>query len=956
MRQTTPAQEITFRRERYERQLRPIHAEFSGEDPVEVEAARQPARNEILPVITDFVEERRSAEELRAAIQDWSHDKPSFGFSGAMTLNQAVKDAEAGTAETHLRAALRIPADRAAAARQLAALADWFIELRREGSGVSTARAPFFASWFWWMQDPSTWRPMWVHAKNTLTTFGWLDEDPEHPGDWFAAYTDVIASLGTDPIEVETVLSWYGIEANQARLGIDPTITARNTWALGLEHSKTPNSSAQALEQWHARLANAEQLLGELTQAAKLLQPTIDEALGTPTNTRTASPNWVNNDERTTVRNDEYVQFRPVDAGKASPSIRLFVDAHRVVLSLHTNPNSNRKGFSEELHELLGNDIPAGVTPYRQVWEPGSSMLVEDATNWSDLAVDLDPARIARFEDLAEQVARALDLLDEPYRRARAELGDTPVTTTGPLDDTDVAGLVEAFRTATHYPTERDLERAASRDELAALFQRNRLPRLDRAELRKIGGSLYGSPGTQANLYRTIRDADDEMMTKIAETLDFLLYDGATELAERITTVLDHTSDRSIPGLGETVVMKLLAVTRPGEFIPVYPYGGDKGKAAALERLGCPVPEMALSVGERHVRANRTLRDLLEPYFPGDPWGQMRFCYWALEDHPEPDVEGDEPDDDGTTAIIERLSEIAPEVYLPVDYLTELYRQLAQAQQVIFSGPPGTGKTLIAQRLAEAIAPGDDQRMLVQFHPSYGYEDFVEGFRPVASADGQLTYRIEPGPLRTMADRALDDPRNTYVLIIDEINRANLPKVFGELLFLLEYRDRSARLMYHPDEDFTLPSNLWIIGTMNTADRSVALIDAAMRRRFRFIDFTPDVDGERPIANVLAKWVEAEGQLDVLPSFVDAVNNRLAHELGGRHLVLGPSYFMRRNIDEAMLREIWEYQIRPLVEDLFFGDAETQKRFDFDMIWQAIVGSPTRTDDTIVTDPADDAL
>jgi 5-methylcytosine-specific restriction protein B len=272
---------------------------------------------------------------------------------------------------------------------------------------------------------------------------------------------------------------------------------------------------------------------------------------------------------------------------------------------------------------------------------------------------------------------------------------------------------------------------------------------------------------------------------------------------------------------------------------------------------------------------------------------------------------------------------------------------------VIFYGPPGTGKTLFAQRIAEVIAPEEEQRLLVQFHPSTSYEDFVEGYRPRTDSAGTLGYDLQDGPLRQIATAATDDPDHTYVLIIDEINRANLPKVFGELLFLLEYRNESVRPLYRPDEPFSLPENLWIIGTMNTADRSIALVDAALRRRFQFIEFAPDVAGTNPIAKVLSNWVEQTNQtLTVLPDIVDTVNNRLNKELGGLHLAIGPSYFMRDGIDEAILREIWKYQIQPLIDDVFFGEPEQQDKFGFDEIWNSVVAGVEVSEDVTPDDEA----
>ena len=292
------------------------------------------------------------------------------------------------------------------------------------------------------------------------------------------------------------------------------------------------------------------------------------------------------------------------------------------------------------------------------------------------------------------------------------------------------------------------------------------------------------------------------------------------------------------------------------------------------------------------------------------------------------ETEAEEEDD-----LSARLADAAADLYLDDDFLVGLYGRLSKSQQLIFYGPPGTGKTFIAQRLAAAIAPDPAHRMLIQFHPSTSYEDFMEGYRPITTADGSLSYELVPGPLRLMARAAAENPGTPHVLIVDEINRANLPKVFGELLFLLEYRDKVVRPLYRPEEEFSLPENLWVIGTMNTADRSVALLDAALRRRFQFIPFIPDIDGKNPVASVLRRWVDANGELDVLPDMLDRVNNKLRVDLGGDHLLLGPSYFMKRALDESQLRDIWTFQIEPLIEDVFFGQTDRINSYRFDAVW-----------------------
>ena len=177
------------------------------------------------------------------------------------------------------------------------------------------------------------------------------------------------------------------------------------------------------------------------------------------------------------------------------------------------------------------------------------------------------------------------------------------------------------------------------------------------------------------------------------------------------------------------------------------------------------------------------------------------------------------------------FSELARDLLYEEADLRTIARLLDDKRQVIFQGPPGTGKTYAARELARFLAGSDGHVTLVQFHPSYAYEDFVQGYRPTLTADGHAGFELRDGPLLKAAKAAAKNPGDKHFLIIDEINRGNLAKVLGELYFLLEYRDEEIQLQYS-DKLFSLPENLYIIGTMNTADRSIALVDLALRRRF----------------------------------------------------------------------------------------------------------------------------
>ena len=253
-----------------------------------------------------------------------------------------------------------------------------------------------------------------------------------------------------------------------------------------------------------------------------------------------------------------------------------------------------------------------------------------------------------------------------------------------------------------------------------------------------------------------------------------------------------------------------------------------------------------------------------------------------------------------------------------------------RARQLLFAGPPGTGKTLAARILAAALA--DESRIkLVQFHPTYAYEDFVEGIRPVMDerpATGEsgdqpnvittagLRYRIRDGVFKQIVEAAQSAPSEAaHFLIIDEINRANLPRVLGELLFALEYRgeENQVELAYSTDA-FYVPENVWVIGTMNTADRSVALLDAAMRRRFKEVRF--DVDYA-----VVRRWHERNTSTDLGTEAAARLKRLNAEviELLDDDRAIGHSFLIRRDLADVGFEVVWNEDLEPVLRDHLLG-------------------------------------
>ena len=528
-----------------------------------------------------------------------------------------------------------------------------------------------------------------------------------------------------------------------------------------------------------------------------------------------------------------------------------------------------------------------------------------------------DPSQLAEIDLRAEAVevaAAAKPVLDALISRAGGAAPNGPSQTPDPL-----AEAVAQFRRDWGYPTSADDTEKAHQLRLREMLRPGNLATTDRSDLRKIWTtSRYGHPGAQSMLNGSLRDADEAEYERILRTIDYLCWGGEGD-ADRIDRVLNDPEYR-VKGLGESVILKLLAVCHPDRYICVYPYSGKRGKLRMLRALELREPGTQVTRGRKHVESNDWLRERLEPFFLEDPWGMMCFLYWYLDyvDRRAAPVDDGDP-----------LDVVARDLLIERAFLDDIVELLRDKGQVILYGPPGTGKTYLAQKLAGALAQDPADRVLVQFHPSTSYEDFFEGFRPQEGPDGQIVYRLTPGPLARMAERAAQHPQRRQVMVIDEINRANLPKALGELLFLLEYRDESISTLYRPDGEFELPKSLWFIGTMNTADRSIALVDAALRRRFHFVPFFPD---HGPTEGLLDRWLKREDQPPWVGGLVGRVNDELTEALG-TDLQLGASHFMKKGYgnepseDDPVLRRIWRFNIEPFIEDQFFGNETQIDRF-----------------------------
>jgi len=283
---------------------------------------------------------------------------------------------------------------------------------------------------------------------------------------------------------------------------------------------------------------------------------------------------------------------------------------------------------------------------------------------------------------------------------------------------------------------------------------------------------------------------------------------------------------------------------------------------------------------------------------------------------PAPSTAAPPPAAAPTPATAYTLETCAEETRIELATLKEWVKALDRKGQAIVYGPPGTGKTFVAERLGRYLAGPEGMIELVQFHPSYAYEDFIQGIRP-STEGGALHFSVRPGRFLEFCERARR-VTGKAVLIIDEINRANLSKVFGELMYLLEYRRQTVPLA--GGGTFSIPDHVRIIGTMNTADRSVALVDHALRRRFAFIPLFPDFE-------VLERFHEWGPDVDSLILLLKELNE----DIGDRNLAVGISYFLREDLFDH-LASIWRLEIEPYLEEVFFDRDDKLAKYRWDVI------------------------
>ena len=268
------------------------------------------------------------------------------------------------------------------------------------------------------------------------------------------------------------------------------------------------------------------------------------------------------------------------------------------------------------------------------------------------------------------------------------------------------------------------------------------------------------------------------------------------------------------------------------------------------------------------------------------------------------------------------------EVYITDKEYDKLKNLILDKKNIILQGSAGVGKSYAAKRLAYSIiGEKDNERVkMIQFHQSYSYEDFIMGYRPTESG-----FELKEGVFYKFCEDARNDEGNDYFLIIDEINRGNISKIFGELFMLIENDKRgeeyALELVYKDDEKFFVPENLYIIGLMNTADRSLAMLDYALRRRFIFIDIEPAFNKPQFKNDLENKNIDKDLINKIIEKFIKLNETIKSDKTLGKGYTIGHSYFCnRKNLSKEDYEDIINYEIAPTLKEYWFDNEDKAEK------------------------------
>lgn len=561
----------------------------------------------------DALRRTRDLSAFQTETNKWvrSFESGYSGTAGQMIINQINKmSPDPDAAVSVLLNALSTPTNPAEAEGKIRLLADHLRQIR-VGAHPSPKRAPFVASYYWGLDDPHAWPVAWPKSTDYLEYCTGTSEYDDQ-GERYAELYYYATELDGDPLRFEQVASWW---ADKQPIVVHEVLCDR----VSLREGAKERGDDPELYRGNARaLVTVAQHIGSS------LEVEVAEATGRTLKAHKPALMW----DGVWPRGDLWVDWRV--PGSYGLAVRLWLNGRGVALGLRPYPDGEA-GATERAVKL----IESHQLPEYEVLAGGGSRVGKDV---GFIGGGSGEVIYARWFD--RDALSSLDVSKEVVRTAVevapliAELNGETAVSEG-LDA--LADIVTEFKQATGYPTPGHEQDQADRRDFAKLLDPEELGIVDRADLRRIWNTgRYGGTGPMSILNTSLRDADEAEYLRIIETFSYLCW-GKEAPAVRIDRVLEDEG-LHVKGLGESVIMKMLAISHPEQFITVYPYSGPKGKLRMLKLLGI-APPGASSRGELQVASNNALRTRLDRYFPGDALGVGAFLYWFAERDKEPEIE-----------------------------------------------------------------------------------------------------------------------------------------------------------------------------------------------------------------------------------------------------------------------------------------------------------------------------